>query len=86
MNFRSRSKEHLLLFFVWFDDNPKKLLLEKVQEAVGAYIQRFKLQPTLILVNPVDIIELANFTIRAENTVQPNTFWLGFQEQSGCNG
>lgn len=74
-----------MLFFVWFDDNPKKLLLEKVQEAVGAYIQRFKLQPTLILVNPVDIIELANFTIRAENTVQPNTFWLGFQEQSGGN-
>ena len=34
-----------MLFFVWFDDNPKKLASEKLQEAIAAYIVRFNTSP-----------------------------------------
>lgn len=69
-----------MLFFVWFDDNPKKLTVEKLQEAIAAYVQRFNLQPSLVLVNAADQLDFDSVTVRSERTVQPNTFWLGYEE------
>lgn len=69
-----------MLFFVWFDDNPKKLTIDKLQEAIAAYVQRFKIHPSLVLVNAADQLEFASVTVRSERTVQPNTFWLGYEE------
>ena len=69
-----------MLFFVWFDDNPKKLTSDKLQEAIVAYNTRFNTSPNLVLVNAIDQLELTDVTVRYERTVQPNTFWLGFEE------
>jgi hypothetical protein len=69
-----------MLYFVWYDDSPKKLVAEKIQEAIAAYVTRFAIQPSLLLVNAVDHMELSNVLVRAERTVQPNTFWLGYEE------
>jgi hypothetical protein len=69
-----------MLYFVWYDDSPKKLVAEKIQEAIAAYVTRFAIQPSLLLVNVVDHMELANMLVRSERTVQPNTFWLGYEE------
>jgi hypothetical protein len=68
-------------FFVWYDDTPKKLVSEKLQEAIAAYVLRFQARPSLVLVNAADNLELANVTVRCERTVQPNTFWLSHEDQ-----
>ena len=72
-----------MLYFVWYDDSPKKPVAEKIQEAITAYVTRFATQPSLLLVNAVDHadhMEFANVLVRSERTVQPNTFWLGYEE------
>jgi hypothetical protein len=69
-----------MLYFVWYDDSPKKPVAEKIQEAVAAYVTRFAVRPSLLLVNAVDHMELTDVLVRSERTVQPNTFWLGYEE------
>ena len=69
-----------MLYFVWYDDSPKKQVVEKIQEAIAAYVNRFAIQPSLLLVNAADLMEFANVLVRAERTVQPNTFWLAYEE------
>jgi hypothetical protein len=68
-----------MLFFVWYDDSSKKLAADKLQEAIVAYVERFKMPPSLVLVNTADMLELAGVVVRCERTVQPNTFWLGYE-------
>lgn len=67
-------------YFVWYDDSPKKPLVEKIQEAIAAYVTRFAIQPSLLLVNAADHMEFANVLVRSERTVQPNSFWLAYEE------
>jgi hypothetical protein len=31
-----------MLFFVWYDDTPKKLVVDKITEAIAAYVARSK--------------------------------------------
>jgi hypothetical protein len=59
-----------MLFFVWFDDTPKKLANDKLQEAIAAYTVRFSAAPNLVLVNAIDQPELTSTIVRAERTVQ----------------
>ena len=42
-----------MLYFVWYDDNQKKLVADKIQEAIAAYVNRFATRPSLVLVNAV---------------------------------
>jgi len=69
-----------MLYFVWYDDSAKKPVVEKIQEAITAYVTRFAIQPSLMLVNAADHMELTDMLVRSERTVQPNTFWLGYEE------
>jgi hypothetical protein len=73
-------EEHPMLFFVWYDDSPKKPALDKLQDAIVAYVERFKVAPSLVLVNAADKLELASVVVRCERTVQPNTFWLAYED------
>jgi hypothetical protein len=68
-----------MLYFVWYDDSPKKLATDKLREAIVAYAERFKTSPNLVLVNTADMLELAGVVVRSERTVQPNTFWLSYE-------
>jgi len=79
-----------MLYFVWYDDTPKKPAVDKVQEAIAAYVERFKTRPSLILVNAteqaqfvegaVDLMQMSAVIVRCERTVQPNTFWVGHED------
>lgn len=68
------------MFFVWYDDTPKKPVVDKIQEGIAVYVQRFKTRPTLVLVNAIDLMEMPEVMVRCDRTVQPNTFWLGREE------
>ena len=69
-------------FFVWYDDSPKKPAADKMQEAIAAYVERFKTRPSLVLVNAVDHMEMTEVTVRSERTVQRNTFWVGCDDDA----
>ncbi len=65
----------------WFDDMPKRTLVEKIAQACDAYAQRWHVRPTLALVS-VDEPELpttpiAGLTLRVVSTVRRNTVWVG---------
>ena len=69
-----------MLYFVWYDDSPKKLVGDKIEEAIAAYVARFARRPSLVLVNVADHMELPHVLVRTERTVQPNSFWLGHED------
>src|SRR5690242_10959280 len=67
-------------FFIWYDDTPKKPVVEKIDAAIAAYVERFKTRPNLVLVNALDYLELADVVVRSGRTVQPNSFRVGHEE------
>lgn len=66
-------------FFVWFDDSAKTPVVDKIHAAIAAYVERFKMRPSLVLVNAIDQTEMGEITVRSALTVQPNTFWVGHE-------
>jgi hypothetical protein len=67
-------------FLMWYDDNPKTPFPDKITAAIAAYVKRFRgAQPTLVLVNEADAVELAGVTVRGVVTVQRNTILVGRQ-------
>jgi hypothetical protein len=71
-----------MVFLVWYDDTPKKPVVDKIQEAITAYMQRFRTGPDLVLVNAIDHMEMTDVLVRSERTVQPNSFWVGREDHS----
>jgi hypothetical protein len=69
-----------MLFLVWYDTDAGRPLAEKVQAALGAYGRRFKVAPNLVLVNAVDMVDVAGIEVRGVRTVQPNHFWVGLTD------
>jgi hypothetical protein len=69
-------------FLVWYDDSPKTPVGDKIRAAIAAYGARFQARPSLVLVNVVDHMELADVQVRHERTVQPNTFWVGREDSA----
>jgi len=72
-----------MLFFVWYDDTPKKPAPDKITEAITAYVARFETRPSLVLVNAVDQVKMADVLVRTARTVQPNTFWVAHGDEEG---
>lgn len=68
------------MFFVWYDDTPKKPSEDKLREGIAAYIERFKIPPTLVLVNLAEQLSVPDMIVRCERTVQPNSFWIGRED------
>lgn len=64
-------------FFVWYDESVEKTAAEKIHEATTAYQMRFARIPQLVLVHSADQTQVGGVVVRAEQTVQRNTFWLG---------
>ena len=66
---------------LWFDDDPRRGLEEKVARAVAHYKEKYGQMPTLCFVNPGTLNggpeAAAGVQIRAARTVLPNHFWIG---------
>lgn len=69
------------VYMMWFDDNPKTPVADKVSAAVAAYVRHFKAQPNVVLVNELDKAAPApkGIAVKAESFVRPNNFWVGLQ-------
>lgn len=70
------------MFYVWYDDTPKKLTSDKIDEAINAYVARFAARPSHVLVNIADVIGRTDVIVQSSLTVQPNTFWLSADHTS----
>jgi hypothetical protein len=73
---------------LWFDDDPRKQLEEKVGRAVTHYQRKYGRSPTLCFVHPSaldgngqrGVKKAGGVEIRAGRSVLPNHFWLGVAE------
>jgi len=73
-------------FLMWYDDNPKTPIINRIRAAITAYQTRFPgTNPTLVLVSITDHPGLPpaidGISIQRSPTVLPNTYWVG--QQSG---
>ena len=71
-------------FLVWFDDNSKTPVADKIQAAIAAYVARFQDRPSLVLVNAVDHLERTDVQVRTDRMVQPNSFWVGLDDAASA--
>jgi hypothetical protein len=66
---------------LWFDDDPRRNLEEKVARAVAHYKEKYGQMPSLCFVNPGTLNggpdTAAGVQIKAARTVLPNHFWVG---------
>ncbi len=68
------------MYMMWFDDSAKKGVTLKIEEAVAAYIHHFKARPNVVLVNEADRADVQGITIRSENYIRRNNFWVGWED------
>ncbi len=69
---------------LWFDNDAKRTLAEKVERAAAYYQKKYGRRPSLCFVHPSmlqgDAKKAGEIALEASRQVLPNHFWLGFQE------
>lgn len=69
-------------FLMWYDDNPKLSVTQKIEAAIHAYCTRFRgTRPTLVLVNEEEVTEFAGVQVRGVTTVRRYNYWVGQDER-----
>jgi hypothetical protein len=77
---------------LWFDDDKKRTLAEKVERAASYYQQKYSVAPSVCYVHAsalegAEINALApaqrvnGVEVRTARTVLPNHFWIGVDEK-----
>jgi hypothetical protein len=66
---------------LWFDDDPRRRLEDKIARAVAHYKEKYGQLPTLCFVNPGTLNGgpdmAAGVRVQPARTVLPNHFWIG---------
>jgi hypothetical protein len=67
---------------LWFDDNPKRPLVEKLDEAAQRYEERFEVRPTLVHLNPAQAegLKYKRLSIFGDVSLRRNYFLIGVDE------
>jgi tRNA (Thr-GGU) A37 N-methylase len=68
------------MYLLWYDDSAKKAPKVKIEEAIGAYTDRFKTRPNVVLVNEADRAEIMGVLVRCEGYIRQNNFWVGWED------
>jgi hypothetical protein len=77
-------------YLMWFDDNPKVSVVYKIEDAIEAFVRRFKVQPNVVLVSERDklslvqgnkAIESPDVRVRESSYVRKNNFWVGLDDE-----
>lgn len=74
--------------YLWFNNDPKKTMLEKVQNAAADFKKKFDHDAEYCLVNISDaqgqnleeIAKTCNMIVQTYKYTQPNNFWVGYEE------
>jgi len=66
---------------LWFDDDPRRQLEEKIEQAAMRYRQKFGALPDVCYVNDKAIdkaeVRIGGVSVLPMHTVQPHHFWIG---------
>lgn len=66
---------------LWFDNDPHRKLIEKIQQAASYYQQKYGSQPTLCFVHPKlqDIVfEMDDsLEVKFNQAISPDHIWIG---------
>jgi hypothetical protein len=69
---------------LWYDDDPKRPWVQKVEDAARRYYEKFGVQPDTCYLNPATTAagEAKHNRVRIvlASAVLPNHFWLGVSE------
>lgn len=69
-------------FLMWYDDNPKTPVTQKIAAAIAAYKARFPgVEPTLVLVNEAEVTSIEGIIVRGVVTVSRHTYWVGQRQR-----
>jgi hypothetical protein len=83
---RSRKKDPAQpprnLYLVWFDDNPKKPTVLKIDEALARYREKYEAPPNVVLVHAECAVEHELVQIVNRKNVRPNTFYVGYEDDA----
>jgi len=70
---------------MWFDNDPKTALTDKVAHAAEYYHAKYGRTPDLCLVNPAmlkePMIQAGRIQVRPMRTVLPGHLWIGVDEK-----
>lgn len=76
---------------LWFDNDPKRSLEDKIARAAERYNQKFGQQPNTCYVNPQMVIDRENdkmtkdVRVVAAQNILPHHFWLGIVRPENLN-
>ena len=76
---------------LWFDNDPKKSLAQKVAEAAKYYYFKYGRIATACLVNPLALpagkTEVNFIKVKASRMILPGSLWIGYEKVcSECHG
>jgi hypothetical protein len=71
---------------LWFDNDPKIDLPQKVTRAADYYRKKYGEAPTLCYVNPAmldkDKVKTGKIEVKSSSTIMPNHLWIGINGAS----
>ena len=66
-----------MIYLGWYDDNPKKKIADKINEAITRYIEKYQIEPNICLVTEQELISHPAISVRPAHHVRPNYFYIG---------
>ncbi len=70
------------MFLVWYDNDRKKPVSVKIEEATERFVEKFGRPPAVVLVNPAERVDAISLPVITRPTVGKDQFWLGDQEEA----
>jgi hypothetical protein len=68
-------------YMMWFDDDRKKSVTIKIEEALLAYERRFRRQPNVVLVSEREQVDAKMpVQLRTQSYIRPSHFYVGFED------
>lgn len=69
------------MFLMWYDDDKRKSVSQKIAEALDAYERRFNAHANVVLVHTAEIGEAPQpVRVRPQPFIRPSTFYVGIEE------
>ncbi len=71
---------------LWFDNNPKVALKDKIEKAIAYYRKKYNHEPNLCLIHPSMMdhgeLDFDEMTVRAYRPVLPGHLWIGVEDRN----
>lgn len=71
----------MMIGMLWFDNDPKASLTEKIERAAKYYLEKHGKKATLVYINQRDLAgglgPLHGIQVKVSAQVQPNHLWMG---------